>query len=116
MSSDPASSTLRRSTAKTVAARKAANPRAPSTPVDQAATPGPRSVIMQARIDAGFARLLVEQDAVTLGLDGPSALVREGLRLVHERAREAAMVAAYDDFYGDEPAPLPAGVAPATGD
>jgi mRNA interferase MazF len=68
---------------------------------------------MQARIDEKFARALVEQDAVVLGLDGPSALVREGLRLVHERAREAAMVAAYDEFYGGKPAPLPAGVAPA---
>jgi hypothetical protein len=71
------------------------------------------SVIMQARVEEGFARALVEQDAVVLGLDGPSALVREGLRLVHERAREAAMVAAYDEFYGGEPAPLPSGVAPA---
>lgn len=72
-----------------------------------------RSVIMQARVDEGFARALVEQDAVILGLDGASALVREGLRLVHERAREAAMVAAYDEFYGGQLAPLPAGVAPA---
>ena len=48
------------------------------------------SVIMQARVDEDFARALVEHDAVVLGLDGPSALVREGLRLVHERAREAA--------------------------
>ncbi|MGH8893489.1 MAG: hypothetical protein ACRDWY_09320 [Actinomycetes bacterium] len=70
-------------------------------------------MIMQARVDQGFARALVEQDAVVLGLDGSSALVREGLRLVHERAREAAMVAAYDEFYAGQPAPLPAGVAPA---
>lgn len=67
---------------------------------------------MQARVDEGFARELVEQDAVVLGLDGPSALVREGLRLLHERAREATMVAAYDALYAGEPAPLPAGVAP----
>jgi len=71
---------------------------------------------MQARVDAVFAKALVEQDAVVLGLDGPSALVREGLRLVHERAREAAMVAAYDDFYAGEPAPLPIGVVPAADD
>ncbi len=70
---------------------------------------------MQARVDESFARALVEQDALVLGLDGPSALVRDGLRLVHERAREAAMVAAYDEFYAGEPAPLPSGVAPATG-
>jgi hypothetical protein len=69
------------------------------------------SVIMQARVDAAFADELVNQDAVVLGLAGPSDLVREGLRLVHERAREAAMAAAYDEFYGGTPAPLPPGVA-----
>ena len=73
----------------------------------------PASVVMQARVDPAFAHALVEQDAAVLGLEGPSALVREGLRLVHERAREAAMAAAYDDFYAGEPAPVPAGVAPA---
>jgi hypothetical protein len=73
----------------------------------------PASVIMQARVDGEFARALVEQDAVVLGLDGPSELVREGLRLVHERAREAEMVAAYDDFYAEGRAPLPTGVVPA---
>ncbi len=71
----------------------------------------PSSVIMQARVDQAFARTLVEQDAAVLGLEGPSELVREGLRLVHERAREAAMAASYDDFYSGEPAPLPTGVA-----
>jgi len=54
---------------------------------------------MQARIDAGFARELVEHDAVVLGLDGPSELVREGLRLLHRRAREMDVAAAYDEFY-----------------
>jgi hypothetical protein len=71
---------------------------------------------MQARVDASFARTLTEQDAVILGLDGASALVREGLRLVHERAREVAMIAAYDEFYGGGPAPLPTGVVPADAD
>jgi hypothetical protein len=71
---------------------------------------------MQARVDEAFARALLEQDAVVLGLDGPSELVREGLRLVHERAREATMAAAYDDFYAGQPAPLPAGVANADAD
>ena len=66
---------------------------------------------MQARVEEEFARALVE-DAVVLGLDGPSALVREGLRLVHERAKAEAMAAAYDEFYSGEAAPLPAGVAP----
>ena len=70
-----------------------------------------QSVTMQARVDAGFARTLIERDAAVLGLSGPSAVVREGLRLVHERAREAEMAAAYDEFYRGERAPLPAGVA-----
>jgi hypothetical protein len=83
-----------------------------ASPAGKAAAARAKSVVMQARVDESFARALVEQDAVVLGLDGPSELVREGLRLVHERAREAAMTAAYDDFYEGRPAPLPAGVAP----
>ena len=71
------------------------------------------SVIMQARIDSVFARTLIERDAVVLGLDGPSDLVREGLRLVHRRAQEQEMANRYDAFYAGQPAPLPAGVAPA---
>jgi hypothetical protein len=66
-----------------------------------------------ARIDAGFARELVEHDAVVLGLDGPSELVREGLRLLHRRAREMDVAAAYDEFYSGKAAPLPAGVVAA---
>jgi hypothetical protein len=66
---------------------------------------------MQARVDASFARELVNHDAAVLGLDGPSELVREGLRLVHRRAREMDLAAAYDDFYGGRAAPLPDGVA-----
>ena len=65
---------------------------------------------MQARVDAGFARELVNHDAAVLGLEGPSELVREGLRLVHRRAREMDLAAAYDDFYGGQVAPLPDGV------
>jgi mRNA interferase MazF len=42
--------------------------------------------------------------------------VREGLRLLHRRAREMDLAAAYDEFYGDEAAPLPAGVAAGDGD
>src|SRR5260370_1253666 len=48
------------------------------------------TVTMQARVDADFARELVEHDAVVLGLDGPSELVREGLRLLHLHPRELA--------------------------
>lgn len=81
-------------------------------PARKAAAKGAPSVVMQARVDQAFARALVEQDAVVLGLDGPSELVREGLRLLHERAREAVMVSAYDDYYAGQAAPLPAGVVP----
>lgn len=89
----------------------------------EAAPPAPRgsrsrkraaptgSVTMQARVDAEFARELVETDGPVLGLEGTSALVREGLRLVHKRARELAMAEEYDKFYGGEPAPVPEGVA-----
>ena len=71
------------------------------------------TVTMQARIDVGFARELVEHDAAVLGLEGPSELVREGLRLLHRRAREMDLAAAYDDFYAGETAPLPAGAVAA---
>jgi hypothetical protein len=66
---------------------------------------------MQARIDASFARELVNHDAAVLGLEGPSELVREGLRLVHRRAQEMDLAAAYDEFYEGQAAPLPDGVA-----
>ena len=56
-------------------------------------------------MDAGFAREL-EADAVVLGLRSLSDLVREGLRLVHKQAREAAMAASYDEFCGGRPAPV----------
>jgi hypothetical protein len=73
-------------------------------------------VTIQARIDAALFRELVGHDAAVLGLDGPSELVREGLRLLHRRAREMDLAAAYDEFYGGEAAPLPAGVAADDGD
>jgi len=68
---------------------------------------------MQARVDVSFASELLEIDAPVLGLAGPSAVVREGLRLVHKRARELAVAAEYDNFYSGQPAPLPDGVIPA---
>lgn len=68
---------------------------------------------MQARVDADFAAELIEHDAPALGLDGISALVREGLRLLHKRAREIAAAEEYERFYGGEPAPLPDAVIPA---
>jgi len=66
---------------------------------------------MQARIDTSFARELVNHDAAVLGLEGPSELVRKGLRLVHRRAQEMDLAAAYDEFYGGQAAPLPDGAA-----
>jgi hypothetical protein len=69
------------------------------------------TVTMQARVDAEFARQLVQADAPLLGLSGPSDLVREGLRLVHNLAKEAAMAAAYDEFYQGKIAPVPEGAA-----
>jgi hypothetical protein len=71
---------------------------------------------MQARVDADFAAELLERDAPTLGLEGISALVREGLRLLHKRAREIAAAAEYERFYGGGPAPLPDAVIPADAD
>lgn len=69
------------------------------------------TVTMQARIDTSFAHELVTHDAAVLGLEGPSDLVREGLRLVHRRAQEMDLASAYDEFYGGQAAPLPDGVA-----
>ena len=66
---------------------------------------GGGTVTMQARVDAVFARELIEIDAAVLGLHGSSELVREGLRLLHQRARALAMAGSYDMFYGQEPAP-----------
>lgn len=71
------------------------------------------TVVMQARVDADFAAELIERDAPALGLEGISAVVREGLQLVHKRAREMVAAAEYDRFYGGRPAPLPEAVIPA---
>ena len=71
---------------------------------------------MQARVDADFANELLEHDAPVLGLEGISALVREGLLLLHRRARELTAAAEYEKFYGGQPAPLPDGVIPVDAD
>src|SRR6204780_4158151 len=88
-------------------------PREPEKPTASQPRPGRQAadrgtVTMQARVEAGFAREPVEHDAAVLGLDGPSELVREGLRLLHRRAREMDVAAAYDEFYSGTAAPLPA--------
>jgi hypothetical protein len=67
-------------------------------------------------VDSDFYHKLVEDDAPVLGIDGTSALVREGLRLLHKRARELAMAEEYDEFYGGEQAPAPEGVTAIWGD
>jgi hypothetical protein len=69
------------------------------------------SVILQARVDSNFAEALLAHDAVVLGLDGPSEVVREGLKLVHRRAQEQSLIDSYDAFYQGRRAPLPVGVA-----
>ncbi len=74
------------------------------------------TVTMKARVDADFAAELLGNDAPVLGLGGMSEVVREGLRLVHKRARALALAAEYDDFYGGQSAPLPEGVVPAEAD
>jgi hypothetical protein len=66
---------------------------------------------MQARVEADFYHELIGEDARVLGLETASAIVREGLRLVHKRARELAMANEYAKFYDGQPAPLPEGVA-----
>lgn len=92
-------------------ASRSARARAGRLRVSKPATVG--TVTMQARIDTEFAHELVEHDAAILGLDGPSELVREGLRLLHRRAREMDVAAAYDEFYSGQAAPLPTGVVAA---
>ena len=97
-------------------AKSAVKPTAKKSAVRVRKTTGPRaakasSVILQARVDGGFAEELLAHDAVVLGLDGPSEVVREGLKLVHRRAQEQALIDSYDQFYGGERAPLPAGVS-----
>src|SRR3984893_1375453 len=104
------SAAVRRKThARTQAKVPAGRPR-----TGRRAASGP--VTMQARLGAGFARELVEHDAAVLGLEGPSELVREGLRLLHRRGREMDLAAAYDEFYAGGTAPLPAGVVAADAD
>ena len=101
---------------KGVAKKPVPTKRAARTAATAARRTSPRgeltgSVIVQARIDRGFASEVLGHDATVLGLDGPSAVVREGLRLVHQRAQEQALIEAYDTFYQGGKAPLPTGVA-----
>ena len=64
-----------------------------------------RTVVVQARVSQAEAES-AQQDAAALGLDGTSQAVREGLALLHRKARLAGLAQSYDDFYGGQPAPL----------
>jgi hypothetical protein len=104
-----------KTTAKGVVKKPAPTKRAARAAATESRRPSPRreltgSVIVQARIDRGFASEVLGRDATVLGLDGPSEVVREGLRLVHQRAQEQALIEAYDAFYRGGKAPLPTGV------
>ena len=92
---------------KTAAKRATPKARKTATPARAKAS----SVILQARVDSGFAEEMLVHDAVVLGLDGPSEVVREGLKLIHRRAQEQALIDSYDAFYRGERAPLPSGLA-----
>jgi hypothetical protein len=61
--------------------------------------------VIQARVPTAIARQ-ADKDAALLGLANRSAAVREGLRLLHRRARERALAQDYDDFYRGATAPL----------
>lgn len=62
------------------------------------------TVVVQARVPAAEAGRL-DEDAAALGLGSRSEAVREALRLLHRRARDAALARSYDQFYGGGPAP-----------
>jgi hypothetical protein len=64
-----------------------------------------RSFVVQARVPAEIAEHL-PGDIEALGLEGTSDAIREGLQLLHRKARMVALGQSYDSFYGDEPAPL----------
>ena len=61
--------------------------------------------MLQARVPAEVAEAL-PGDIETLGLEGTSDAIREGLLLLHRKAQLVALGRSYDAFYGDEAAPL----------
>lgn len=65
-----------------------------------------KSEIWQARIPWAFARDL-EDDAVVLGLDGRSEIVRAALAMLHRKAAEQRMARGIEEYYGGQEAPLP---------
>jgi hypothetical protein len=65
----------------------------------------PSQQVIQARVDAAEARRL-DDDLRVLGLGSRSDAIREGLRLLHRVARDAALAREYDQFYGGAEAPV----------
>lgn len=63
------------------------------------------TVILQARVPSDLADLLAE-DISTLGLEGTSDAIREGLSLLHRKAQMVALGLSYDAFYDGEAAPV----------
>jgi len=63
------------------------------------------TTIVQARVFSAEAHQL-DADLVTLGLRTRSDAIREGLRLLHREARQAALAQEYDLFYGTAEAPV----------
>lgn len=61
--------------------------------------------MLQARVPAEIAELL-PADIETLGLAGTSDAIREGLLLLHRKARLVALGRAYDAFYEGQRAPV----------
>lgn len=58
-----------------------------------------RMTLVQARVPEADVRRL-DGDAQALGLTNRSEAIREGLRLLHGKARHAALARDYDIFYG----------------
>ena len=58
-------------------------------------------LIVQTRMSSDAVEQL-DADRAVLGLQTRSAAIREGLRLLHKRARNAKLGQDYDDFYGTD--------------
>lgn len=65
--------------------------------------------VWQARIGREFAAQLAE-DALILGLEGRTEIVKAGLQMLHRSAAEERMARSVDSFYRDGSPPLPIGV------
>lgn len=60
---------------------------------------------MQARVPQEIAQY-VPNDTAVLGLDGQSDAIREGLRLLHQKAQLVALGLDYETFYDSAAAPV----------